>query len=646
MKLPSLQEAIHKLEVGAGFNYLRVGLAALALLMLLVGYNWRSFRNFSTQEAMDSAQVARNLAEGNGFTTKFIRPLSLHLVKKRNEAKLGPVPMQAGTDYTQIKGMHPDLANPPVYPAVLAGMMKVVTFKQQVEPTKPFWNREGRFWRYQPDFVIAVFNELIFLGVIVLTFFLTRRLFDAGVAWLTALMLLGCELLWRFSVSGLSTMLLMLIFMGLVWCLVLLEAEVREPKRAGGYLLLLAAAIGLLTGLGALTRYSFGFVILPVLGFVFLFAGPRRVVLGLLVLAVFLTVLAPWLYRNYNVSGTPFGTATYALLEGAVFSENKLARSLNPDFKRVGIMPFVYKLLSNTRSLLANDLPKLGGSWITPFFLVGLFLGFRNPAIRRLRYFIVGVLLLFIAVQALGRTQLTEDSPELNSENLLVLTVPLMLIFGVSLFYTLLDQITLPARELRYLIIGAFGFVACLPLVFTFLPPRPVAVAYPPYYPPIIQQTTSWMKENELMMSDIPWAVAWYGNRQCLWLTLNAQSEFFAVNDLLKPIRALYLTPQTMNSRFSQFSSEWFREMIARERARQGESTAPPEVEWGTFILDSMLRGQIPASFPLRKAPAGFLPEQLFLTDYDRWKTEPLAPIAPVSDEEAAKKKEDAAKKN
>jgi hypothetical protein len=72
----------------------------------------------------------------------------------------------------------------------------------------------------------------------------------------------------------------------------------------------------------------------------------------------------------------------------------------------------------------------------------------------------------------------------------------------------------------------------------------------------------------------------------------------------------------------------------------------PGEHSWGSFILDSMLRGQIPASFPLRKAPAGFLPEQLFLTDYDRWKTEPLAPIAPISDEEAAKKKkEDAAKK-
>ena len=57
--------------------------------MLLVGYNWRSFRNLGTQEAMDAAQVARNLAEGRGFTTQFIRPFSIYLVKKRNEAKFG-----------------------------------------------------------------------------------------------------------------------------------------------------------------------------------------------------------------------------------------------------------------------------------------------------------------------------------------------------------------------------------------------------------------------------------------------------------------------------------------------------------------------------------------------------------------------------
>jgi hypothetical protein len=124
------------------------------------------------------------------------------------------------------------------------------------------------------------------------------------------------------------------------------------------------------------------------------------------------------------------------------------------------------------------------------------------------------------------------------------------------LFFLLLDQMNLLFRELRVIIIGAFGLIMCLPMIFTFLPPKPSPVVYPPYLPPLIQQTGSWMKENELMMSDMPWAVAWYAQRQCLWLTLDADAEFFAVNDFLKPVHALYLTPETMDNRFL---TQWWR---------------------------------------------------------------------------------------
>ena len=102
---------------------------------------------------------------------------------------------------------------------------------------------------------------------------------------------------------------------------------------------------------------------------------------------------------------------------------------------------FWVKLNTNLRQIITSELPKLGGSWVTAFFLVGLLLGFRNPAIARLRYFLLGCGLVLVFAQALGRTQLSEDSPEINSENLLVLLAPLVLVYGVSLFFLLLDQI-------------------------------------------------------------------------------------------------------------------------------------------------------------------------------------------------------------
>ena len=156
------------------------------------------------------------------------------------------------------------LANPPVYPVVLAGLMKVLPFDFTISAkARPFWSNGDRFWRYQPDFLIALFNQLLFFIVIVLLFFLARRLFDSEVAWLSAILLLGTELLWRFSVSGLSTMLLLLIFMGLAWCLVLLENETRKPITSQGKLLGLSVAMGLLIGAGCLTRYAFGWMVIP-----------------------------------------------------------------------------------------------------------------------------------------------------------------------------------------------------------------------------------------------------------------------------------------------------------------------------------------------------------------------------------------------
>ena len=610
MLLP--QDILHKIEMGTGMRSFRVGLALLAVLLLAVGYHWRAFRNMTTQEAMDAAQLARNIATGKGYTTLFIRPFSMHLVRRWTIQNGEVGKAGEASDYARIRGMHPDLANAPVYPIMLAALMKVLPFNYAASTIKPFWSNNGRFWRYQPDFLIALFNQLLFLAVIAVVFFLARRLFDGGVAWLSAGLLLGTELFWRFSVSGLSTMLLILIFLGLAWCIVLVEKETRVRKWGPNGALILAGLTGAVVGFGALTRYAFGWLILPVMVFLIVFGGQRRLVMAALALAVFAVVIAPWAVRNYSVCGRPFGTATYAVVETTVlFPENQLERSLDPDLGHLYPMAFWLKLNTNLRQVITSELPRLGGSWINALFLTGLMVGFRNPSISRLRYFLMGCILVLSVTQALGRTQLSEDSPEINSENLLVLVAPLVLVYGVSLFYLLLEQIQLPFFQLRYVVIGVFSLLACLPMLFVFLPPKTSPVAYPPYYPPAIQTVAGWLKEKEMAMSDIPWAVAWYGQRQCVWLTRRCMPEtkdqathedFFAINDYQKPINVLYLTPQTMDSRFL---SQWFR---AGERS------------WGAFILESISKKKVPEYFPLRESQAGWIPEQLVLADWQRWR--------------------------
>ncbi|MFZ0828216.1 MAG: glycosyltransferase family 39 protein [Verrucomicrobiia bacterium] len=606
-----IQNLIHMLEQGVLARYLRFVLLGLVVLALVLIYDLRAYRNLATSEAMDVAQLARNLAEGKGYSTLFVRPLSLYLVQSHNGAGYVPALNDTNTpDFALIKSHpHPDLANPPVYPVVLAGLMKVLPFHFPVELKSPFWSESSRFWRYQPDFLIAVFNQILLLVVVALTFFLARKLFDVSVAWLSALLILGCELLWQFSVSGLSTMLLLVIFLGLSWCVLQIEEWARGPEPSPNRLLGLALTAGGLAGVGALTRYAFGWVIIPLAVFLFLFSGRRRGLHALAALGAFMLVFLPWVIRNYAVSGTPFGTAGYAIVEGTgLFPQFQLERSLHPDFTHVlWFRPYLSKLAGNLHTIFANDLPKLGGSWASILFLAGLLLGFRGLAARRMRYFLLMCLGVFIVVQALGRTQLSEKSPELNSENLLVLLAPLVFIYGVSFFFTFLDQMKLAVPQLRYGVMGIFVVLSCLPMILisTLMAPKVVPVVYPPYYPPDIQQTAGWMDENELLMSDVPWAVAWYGNRQCVWLTLNAQDDFFSVNDNMKPVLALYLTPETTDGKFV---SDWM---------RAGEHS------WGSFLIQVLTQNQIPQGFPLRNAPTGFLPERMFLTDRQRWKTAP-----------------------
>ena len=103
--MPTLQELIHSFEEGAGARAMKwVGFLA-AFVGLAIAYDLRAYKNFANPDAMDAAQVARNLSEGRGFTTQFIRPASLYFVDQKTGA-------------ASLTNAHPDLANAPAYPEI------------------------------------------------------------------------------------------------------------------------------------------------------------------------------------------------------------------------------------------------------------------------------------------------------------------------------------------------------------------------------------------------------------------------------------------------------------------------------------------------------------------------------------------------
>lgn len=614
--MSQLQTFLHQLEEGAGKRFFRIGILSIALLLLVFNYNHGAFKNMSNPESMDSAQLARNIATGKGYTTSFIRPLSVYLVKRTQDAKTKSGSLDVVTDPGLLNTGHPDLANPPVYPLVLATMMKILPGMAyqtagnatlnigeiHLEP----WNRSNHFWIYGPDFWISLFNQFLMLMATILVFKIARSLFDSLVAWTSAGLFIGTDLYWRLSISGLSTMLVIVIFLALAWCLLHLERRDREATEDAMFCrnrqLLMAGAIGALTGIGCLTRYSFGWLIIPVVLYLLSCLGRHKFVVSAATVAAFLIVIGPWVARNYNLSHSMFGTAGYSpIATTPFFPDYKLERSLKPDFGPVTENQMWNKLSTNAGSILEEALPRMGGNWIGAFFLVGLLIRFQNPGLNRLRYFLLGCIAMLTVVQALGQTQLSVDKPEINSENLLVFAAPLVSIFGVSLFYSLLDQITTEAGYRRNFLISIFTLLMCLPAIASVVGPQSVAIAYPPYYPPMIQKAANWMNEDELMMSDVPWAVAWYGNRPCVWLTVSAQSEFQEFHKKYKAINALYLTPVTMDAKF------------LTQNVWAGENT------WGSVALNILFKGELPENFPLVKAENEYPPEQMFLSDTARW---------------------------
>jgi hypothetical protein len=603
-----LQEWIHRLEVGSGTKYVRVGLAVLGFGVLVLFYNLLEYRHLSTPEGMDAAQVARQISRGDGFTTHFVRPLSVALVERHQMSQ-----SERTGDFALLREDHPDLANPPLYPLVLAGAMKLLPFDHDIPGGRPVR-------RHQPDMLLGFINQALFFVLVWLVFGLARRWFDEPVAWLSAILLAGSELFWRFTLSGLPVLLLSVLFVLLLGCLTSLERGGREGNLSARRLTFLAAWAGALVGLGCLTRYGFGWLILPVVAFLVLFSPSRRLQLAAVALLVFGVLITPWLARNHAVSGTLFGTAGYAVFQGMQDLEgDRVERSLQPvaiDKLKEGAGR---KLLANLSTILRNDLPRITGSWISGFFLVGLLLPFVDPGRGRLRLFVVSCLLVLIPVQALGRTPGLELVPEVHGGNLLVVLAPAVIIFGAALFFTLLDRMTLPLFRGRELVCGLFVAVLVAPLGLALLPPRTVEN---PISPGHVQFLSHWMEPGELLMSDVPWAVAWYGDRQCMWLTLRLKDDvaggellrleddlrredFYSINDLRKPVRALYFSERTLNRGF-------FR----------GFFLEPGAGTWSGFILDGLVRGgPLPAGFPLRYSLGTVVPQgHFFLADRVRWR--------------------------
>jgi hypothetical protein len=514
------------------FFVVLVGLTLIHLLVL--------FRGLGTEQAMDQSQLARQVARGEGLTTKYIRPLEHHLAE---------VEADQTVPFTGLR----DTYHAPLNPLVLGAVFKLVGVDKEGS-----WEMGPKELIYPLDRVVALVSTLFFLMSIGVTYLLVSRIFDGKIAGVTAVLMLLCSLFWNFSQSGLPQMLMLLLFScGLYFTYRAVESQ-EEGRSSMGQAIFAAIFFSLMVLTHWITAWIFfGFLVYAAIAF-----RPRGIV-ALSSLAV-LAIGVVWpIVRMVDASGQPFGLARFVFYNGlSSGSEAAVMRTQDLSNAPLGIDGLMLKILGTTLVQATDLIPFLGGIIAAPIFFLALLHPFKRPSIASFRWLI----LLMWFFGALGMAIFGIDSSvDLHPNQIHILFAPIMAAYGlafVSILWSRLNVVsTQPMlRNAHYFAIVAFS---AAPMLLSL--PRDVRMylsisdqggwpQWPPYYPLVLNRGLGeWVEKDgrqpEIVVSDLPWAVAWYSDAHCLWLP-NSKEEFLMLDtkatDLGTRFSGILITPYSL----------------------------------------------------------------------------------------------------
>ena len=365
-----------------------VVVGVIFLFLIFMAHNLRAIADV---DALDYAQVARNLAEGKGFSSDFIKPLALTRVTRLDH--------------------HPDLIFSPLHPALTSLFIRALGAN---------------------DRAVALASGLPFLITLLLTYFLGLRLFDKRVGIMGTVMFgvyLGTL---HYSISGLEVCLLGM------WAtaLFLVLHQLAHDEK---HLPWLAAGSGILLGLVVLTKDVWVVMLAPVLLFIWFSVERRRrwATVGI-ALAAFVLVLAPWCVRAAHLTGNPFFTWRWYESEMQTMTNpgNTLYRSYRPDIQSpltfVLYHPMeVYDRLLDGALGLYGVLATVAGPFALAFFIVAILVPMGDAVFERLRYVLYATyILLFGALCWI-----------MPSPRLVYPIGPIVAVLGAALFFRILTPL-------------------------------------------------------------------------------------------------------------------------------------------------------------------------------------------------------------
>lgn len=568
-----IQSAVHALEAGGLAVWIKRGAVALGIITIAAIYLYQ-FRGLATSQAMDQAQIGRAIASGEGWKTKLARPRAIGQLQTH------------GRSITD--NIWTDTYNAPLPPFVDAIALLFV---------KSHWKITTRTLVYAGDRAIAIMSILLFLGSIVVLFFTARRLFDRRLALLSCGLILLCDAMWQYSLSGLPQMLLLLLFNVAIYLLVrAMEAYYAEQPTT-----IWLAALGGIFGLLALTHALTFWMFLGAAIFAALFFRPRGWASAIM-LGGWIILYAPWLIRTYVVSGNPGGVAVYSLFSGIGHTEWGWMRQTGFDPGVAMISSFRDKLTAGITGQTGRLFEYFGLSVVALMFFVSLLHPFKRTetaAVRWMVFAMWGGAVFGMCLYGINEEQ------GVAANQLHLIFVPVMTCYGLAYLLVQFNRLALSFPFARAGFLTLLYLLCALPMIFAtpWLAPTKPFVRWPPYMPALIGVLNDWMRPDEVTVSDMPWAIAWYANRRSLWLpeTIKAYTDLNDYNVLGGPINGVYLTPISG-------TDNKLRDIVRGEYK-----------DWAPVIQ----RTQILEKFPLKwnTVALGLDNECIFLSDHNREQT-------------------------
>jgi hypothetical protein len=563
-----VQQVIHSIEQGNLAGLVRISLTIVGIAALALAYLFIEFKGLSAADGIDQAQIARELAAGHGFSTKSLRPLAAQQI----QTETGLIPASN----------FPETYHAPLNPVIDAVALSIFPKALQVK-----MNNDSPV--FAGDRLLAAVSVIFFLSAVAVTFLIGTMLFDRRVALIACGMVVVADQFWQFALSGLPQMLILFLFSCTAWCLLIAIKKQVHGKRP----FLIFFPLSICLGLMALTHPATLWLTAGTALFCGIYFRPRT--LGLIPVVISLGIFSIWVVRDYQVTKTPFGVSPYAFLENMAGREGAWMRQGDPDLSEVNPLAIRKHALQELQNQTSSLYVLLGGVIVAPLFFVSLLHLFKRNETADFRWAIL-ILWIFAFV---GSAPLGIDGKTVASNQFHILFGPLMALYGTAFVLVLWNRLNLQTSILRTLFLGGLFVLTGLPALLGFSPSG-VRVNFPPYLPGLMQLFSNWTNPNEILCSDMPWAIAWYADRKALLLPAKVKdfNRYYDYQLLGGPIVGLYLTP------------------ISRDAGFASSILAGEYKDWAALMVGGP---QAVQTFPL-KVPLSMAENQcLYFSDRVRW---------------------------